>query len=60
VCVSSGAELVKLYVLLAGTRGGLFFCCFLGFALAFGVTSAFGRIGMVVGASLTRGGFGGG
>ena len=58
--MSSGAQLVRLYVLLAGARDGLFFCCFVGLTLAFGVTSAFVRIGMVIGASLTRGGFCGG
>lgn len=60
VCVSDEAQLVMLYVPLAGTRGGMFLCYFVGLTLAFGVTGAFGRVRMVVGASLTGRGFCGG
>lgn len=52
--VSDGAQLVMLYLPLAGTRSGVFFGYFVGLTLAFGITGAFGRVGMVVGASLTR------
>jgi hypothetical protein len=58
--ISDGTQLVMSYVPLAGTKGVLFFCYFVGLTLAFGIAGAFGRVRMVVGASLTGRGFCGG